>query len=126
MAHMSRIPWWQWAPIHGWRIVATVAAADEVPARLPRRGTILVGSVERPKWMAFDCPCGEGHRILINLDLAHWPRWKMSVGRKLTLWPSIDYRTATRRCHYFIREGRVNWINEKRDQHEYRKASRNS
>ena len=38
---MSVIPWWQWLPIYGWRIVATVAAADEIPNRLPRRGTFV-------------------------------------------------------------------------------------
>ena len=38
MADVAKISWWQWVPIYGWRIVAVVESADEVPQRLPRNG----------------------------------------------------------------------------------------
>lgn len=106
---MSKIPWWQWLPIPRWRIVASVDAADEIPARLPRKGAVLVGSRRQPKWLAFDCPCQRAHRVMVTLDTAHRPYWTVTGGFFLNLWPSVDDRTAGRRCHYIIRNGRTHW-----------------
>lgn len=113
MGGITNINWWQWLPLFPWRIVAAVSAADEIPLRLPRNGIVLVGTRERPKWFAFDCPCRTGHRIMINMDRANAPHWKVSGNSKLTLWPSIDYRTSARRCHYFIRNGRIDWVHDR-------------
>ena len=109
MASVAKISWWQWLPIFGWRVVANVEAADEIPDRLPRRGAVVVGARVHPKWIAFDCPCGAGHRIMHPTDRAHSPRWRVSSTRKLTITPSIYYKSCSRRCHYFIRDGRVKW-----------------
>src|SRR5712691_6875807 len=95
-----------------WRIVATVEAADEIPIQIPRRGAVLVGSLKRPKWLAFDCPCNTGHRVMVTLDPRHRPHWKVTDHKKLTVWPSFDYRANERRCHYVIRKGRVLWVTE--------------
>jgi len=106
---------WSWGRLlpGSWRLVATVDAADEVPLRLPRRGFVLVGSRQRPRWLAFDCPCRARHRVLATLDSAHSPHWNLGRTRKLTVWPSFDCRGPAGRCHYFIRDGRVLWISEK-------------
>lgn len=109
MASVGKIAWWKWLPIFGWRIVADVEAADEIPERLPRRGAVVVGGRARPKWIAFDCPCGTGHRIMLPTDHAHSPHWKVTPKGKLTIAPSIDYKARDKRCHYFIRDGRVKW-----------------
>ncbi len=109
---MSEIKWWQWAPIFPWRIVADVEAAPDVPDKLPRNGVVLVGSRQRPKWLAFDCPCRQGHRISIPLDPAHNPHWTIAESGGLSVHPSVDYDTPTRRCHYFIRRGRVAWARD--------------
>ena len=109
MAELGRVPWWQWLPVFGWRIVANVESADEVPKRLPRAGAVLVGPAARPKWIVFDCPCRTGHRIMLTTDRVHSPHWTTTVKGRLTITPSIDYHTATLRCHYFIRNGRVKW-----------------
>jgi hypothetical protein len=104
------IRWWQWLPIFRWRLVAVVHGADNVPNKLPRNGAVLVGSIKKPKWIAFDCPCGNGHRILLNLDQSRWPYWLATVKKPLTILPSIDYRDNAKRCHYVIRKGKVKWI----------------
>jgi len=114
MAKLAEIPWWQWIPGRAWRIVSVVAAADEIPTRLPTRGIVLVGNKQRTKWLAFDCPCHTGHRIMINLDPAHYPCWTVSTDKDLTISPSIDYQTAKRRCHYFIKRGRTVWTSQLR------------
>lgn len=112
MADLTRIRWWEWLPIFGWRIVAIVDSADQVPRRLPRNGAVLVGSRVYPKWIAFDCPCRTGHRILLNLDRARWPCWSTPADRTLSLVPSVDSDEAERRCHYFIRDGHIEWIHD--------------
>jgi hypothetical protein len=111
MAWLGPIPWWQWIPGRSWRIVATIEAADEIPTRLPRNGAVLVGSPEHRKWLAFDCPCRTGHRIMVTLDSAHSPHWTVVAdARRLSVSPSVDYKTPGRRCHYFIRQGKITWV----------------
>lgn len=114
MGSVVRIPWWEWVPVpwKRWRIVAVVAAADEIPTHLPHKSVVLVGSPQYLKWIAFDCPCGRGHRIMVTLDRAHAPRWTIHRGDPLTLSPSFDYRTPRQRCHFFIRDGKVLWVRD--------------
>jgi hypothetical protein len=104
-----KISWWQWLPFWRWRVVGQVGSADEVPDRLPRNSVALVGDAHRTKWIVFDCPCRTGHRIMLNADTARWPHWTLNQPKRLTISPSIDYRSNLRRCHYFIRGGRVEW-----------------
>jgi hypothetical protein len=109
MADVSKINWWQWIPIFGWRVVAVVESADEIPMRLPRNGAIIVGEKDSPKWIAFDCPCRSGHRILLNTDKSRRPNWSVSQDNRLSIQPSVDYQGVDRNCHYIIRKGRVDW-----------------
>lgn len=115
MAGVKRISWWQWIPLPGrkWRIVTTVEAADEIPERLPSHGVALVGTVEHPKWLAFDCPCRSGHRIMVALDRGHTPHWRITSVKKLSIAPSIDYCGPGRRCHYFITKGKTVWAHDR-------------
>ena len=121
MASIGRLPWWEWIPGRSWRIVATVEAADEIPVRLPPSGAALVGSSRHPKWLAFDCPCKTGHRILLTLDPVHYPHWTILDDKKLSVSPSVDYRAPGRRCHYLVRRGKIVWVNEKEGRHRGRK-----
>lgn len=91
------------------RLTEVVDAADEIPSRLPRKSAVLVGSLDQPKWIAFDCPCVEHHRVMVNLDPRRPPAWVMRATKPLTLSPSIDEKRSSTRCHYFIRGGRVHW-----------------
>ena len=113
MGSLGRFPLWEWIKGRLWRIVATVDAADEIPERLPSKGAVLVGSSEYPKWLAFDCPCKTGHRIMVSLDRAHSPHWTLHDPKKLTIWPSIDYISPERRCHYVVRGGKIIWVKAK-------------
>jgi hypothetical protein len=113
MGNMTRIAWWQWLPFFRWRIVAIVESADDVPTRLPRNGAVLVGSKSYPKWIVFDCPCRRGHRIMLNSDRGRMPYWSSTVEGRLTISPSVDSHQNMRRCHYFIRNGRVEWVYER-------------
>jgi Family of unknown function (DUF6527) len=108
-----KIPWREWLPFKNWRIVGVVDAADEIPKHLPPNGVILVGSRQYPKWIAFDCPCRVGHRILLNTDIARLPYWVVTIKGALTISPSIDFFEGKRRCHYFVKKGRVVWASER-------------
>jgi hypothetical protein len=107
-----KLSWWQWLPFQRWRIVGAAESADEVPERLPRNGVALVGDADRTKWIVFDYPCRTGHRIMLNSDPGRRPHWALSGVRPLTISPSIDYRGSERRCHYFIRGGRIVWAKD--------------
>jgi hypothetical protein len=117
MAEVKPIGWWQWLPLpwRRWRVVGHVDAGDEVPDRLPSKGAVLVGSSAQPTWIAFDCPCRTGHRLMVNLDSRRRPAWHIDTARRLTIRPSVDNITQDRRCHFFIRGGKIVWArNEQR------------
>lgn len=108
-----RFRWWDWLPFQPWRLLGFVESADEVPARLPRNGAIAVGSPTAAKWIAFDCPCRSGHRILLNLDANRKPVWGANLrDARLSLRPSVDYADAERRCHYFVDGGKIRWAKD--------------
>lgn len=114
MACVSKVRWWEWLPGRSWRIVSIVEAADEVPRKLPRNAAVLVGSMSMPKWLVFDCPCRSGHRVMLNLDRARYPHWRLGKSKKLTVAPSVDWNGSGRSCHYYIRGGRVSWAHNMR------------
>jgi len=107
-----KITWWKWLPFQRWRVVGAAEAADQVPDCLPRNGVALVAASGRTKWIVFDCPCRTGHRIMLNADASRRPYWAMQSSRHLTIFPSIDFRGKTTRCHYFIRNGQIQWAKD--------------
>jgi len=109
----SLIGWRDWLPAFRWRIVALIDSADNVPRRLPRNGAFLIGPTESPKWIVFDCPCGRGHRVMLNTDRMRWPCWILEKREPLSLAPSIDSQSELGRCHYFIRDGKALWVRER-------------
>jgi len=106
--------WWNRIPRRYWRIVIVIDSADDVPIRLPSHGAALVGTSLRPKWLVFDCPCQRDHRTMVNLDIQRRPTWSVLKRRRLTIMPSIDDYSIDR-CHFFIRRGKINWVNDSRE-----------
>lgn len=111
MGKLGHIAWWQWIVVPGrrWRVVTRVAAGDEVPERLPRRGVALIGPADSPTWAAFDCPCQRDHRLMVNLDTARHPAWMITSTKPFGLRPSIDDISQERRCHFIMDAGRIKW-----------------
>lgn len=97
---------WFW---RSWEVVGRVDAADEIPDRIQRKGAILVGDFDAPTWIAFDCPCSERHRVMLNTDRRRRPTWTIDNGQPLTLSPSVDEVRTSKRCHYLIKRGRIRW-----------------
>ena len=91
--------------------VRQVGFADEIPDRLSQGELVLVRA-ERgaPKWVVFECPCGRGHLVWLNLQRSQRPRWRVNGrGTHLTLRPSVAVG-APWGCHFWIRHGRVTWF----------------
>lgn len=115
MVRAHRISWPSWG---FWlsvfsrklRVVQVVDAADEIPHDLPRNGAVVVGSLHEPRWVAFDCPCDNHHRVMLNLDVRRRPVWTATSFKPLTLRPSVDEFRGPMHCHYFVRKGKVQWV----------------
>ena len=99
-----RMPW------RRWRLVAAVDAGDEIPEIIPARGIVLVGTTERPLWAAFNCPCGSGHQLMLNLNVSRDPSWEITGSHPMSIRPSVDVTSRTGRCHFLLRRGRIRWV----------------
>ena len=106
---LTRVRYWR-----RWKADLTAGSVGDSSEHVPPRHAIVVGPPEHPKWLIFDCPCRRGHRVMLNLDAGHRPRWQISQSTPLTLHPSVDEHSHVGHCHYVVREGRVRWI-EKAD-----------
>ena len=105
------VSWIQSLPLpwRRWRVVAQVAAVDEIPDQLPHKGAFLVSPRGGATWVVFDCPCRTGHRLVVNLDTARDPFWSIDSLKPMSIRPSIDDVTPQRRCHFVLRNGRIRW-----------------
>ena len=82
----------------------------EVPTKLRRHELAVVGSQNLYKWVYFECPCGFRHeRVILNLNRAYSPSWRIEVGPPPSISPSVDIR-GVRRCHFVLERGRVHWV----------------
>jgi hypothetical protein len=93
-----------------WKVGSIVASADAIPDTIDKHRTVVVSDQEFRKWVAFECPCGRGHRIMLNLDRSRYPRWTITTDAPLTIRPSVDTTNADTRCHFIIERGHVYWV----------------
>lgn len=88
--------------------VAYYERQSEAPTSIPRHKLVLIGKGEHLKWAAFECPCGTGHKIMVNLSTTRAPNWRVVVDNgSPTLLPSINYHDEYGRCHFWLRSGRI-------------------
>lgn len=79
---------------------------SDLPERLRPAVLYVVGDPQQ--WAIFLCPCGAGHDIVLRIDDAG--NWTLvRDGRRPTLAPSVNSFDAQRRCHFWLRNGRVHW-----------------
>ncbi len=92
------------------RFSRTVACSSRggVPDSLNQRELYLIG--QPAKWAILACPCGTGHTIDLNLANPQTTQWQVEGAAVPTLHPSIDVRDPTGRCHFWLRGGRVHWV----------------
>ena len=93
---------------HYTRVVELDGRSDMPKALHPRQ----IYQLGHPgKWVILACPCGRGHLIELNLAHPGRSRWRLVTDndQNPTLSPSVDVKD-TRRCHFWLREGRVTWV----------------
>lgn len=85
-------------------------------ADLERDTIYVVTSHGYKKWAQFQCPCGCGEVILLNLSPSRRPRWQVhkTLFCQATLSPSI-WRTEGCRSHFFLRRGKIEWCTGERN-----------
>ena len=105
-----RVPWWRWLPRRHYAIVSTASAADLIPERLPRKGLAIVDDGRGPSWIALDCPCRCRHRLLISLSDHIRPCWHLTAEPRPSLAPSVDVIEDGRRCHFWLKDGSIQWV----------------
>lgn len=87
-------------------------STSELPAQLGRHVVAIAG--DPPTWAVLQCPCGHGHRLTIRIrPHGHATVWRLDQDAAgPSLHPSIDVDAADRRCHFWLRHGRVQWVRE--------------
>lgn len=105
MGILKRLRYWR-----RWKADLHAESAADIPDHIPARHAMVVGTPTRRKWLVFDCPCGHGHRVMLNLDESHYPRWRITTEYPMTLAPSVDEHSAAGHCHYIVRDGRIRWV----------------
>lgn len=106
--------WWRRRHITAPRLdrIERYSSQAELPESLPRHQLAIVGTPENPKWLVLECPCGSGHRLTVSLAASRQPRWRVvDAETGPNIFPSIDFNGSKRRCHFWIRDGRVQWSN---------------
>jgi hypothetical protein len=88
--------------------VHRVSSMSAIPADIAR-DIYLVEKGRRRAWAVFNCPCGRGHRLVVNLSTSRRPHWTVSVRKGLaSMWPSLWLKQQCR-SHFWIRRNRVYW-----------------
>lgn len=86
---------------------------DALPAKLPARDLVVLRGDGEDWSVAMRCPCGCDQRVELPLIPEAKPRWTLEYHhtRGPTLHPSVWLRDGCR-SHFFIRSGKVDWVQE--------------
>lgn len=104
------IEWWRrLTPGRSRRVKAIVVRRrTDLPQTLSRTAIYIVG--DPSKWLVMECPCGTGHRLTVNLATHAQPTWAVTDAPSgISVYPSLDVVGKSRRCHFLIRHGHVQW-----------------
>jgi hypothetical protein len=104
------VDWWRRRRLTTPRIdrVERFEARTSVPDPVRRHTVAVVERDGLPMWAIFECPCGNGHTLLVNLSRTRRPAWSLTAdSRGPSLAPSIDFADGKRRCHFWLQHGRA-------------------
>lgn len=81
----------------------------------------VVGPADFPKWAVMSCPCGCGERLEISLRSSHSPSWQFnSKAGRVTLYPSVWLSEKACGSHFWVRDGRIEWVTSMRGSLDWR------
>jgi len=90
-----------------------IREGDTLPVSMPKQDLILLKD-EGENWsVGLHCPCGCGDVIELLLLPNVIPRWDIQIDQfgRPTLSPSV-WRVTGCRSHFWLRKGRVIWVND--------------
>lgn len=108
------IDWWRRHRRNAARIdkIRMYPATAAMPEKLDRHVLALAG--DPVAWAVMECPCGSGHRLQVRIQ----PQGKATVwdmretDRGPSLYPSVDFDSPDRRCHFWLDQGRIRWVRD--------------
>jgi len=66
-----------------------VSQISEIPDHI-KREAYIVEKGGRRVWLVFDCPCNNGHRLMVNLSEKRKPFWSIKIRKhQLSVSPSV-------------------------------------
>lgn len=85
-------------------------SVDDFPKAV-KRGTIYLIGEDANKWVAaFNCPCGCGEVVQLNLLREGENQWRFRIWKgRITIYPSV-YRKYACGAHFTITHGHVRWF----------------
>lgn len=88
-----------------------IVHVDELSENVNDRTIYIVGHIEEPWLLAFNCPCGCHSLIQLNLLKEADPCWKYKVTKKqkINISPSI-WRHSGCKSHFFIKKSKIDWV----------------
>lgn len=108
------IDWWRRRRRNAARInrIRTYPSAAGLPKQLGRHVLAVAG--DPAAWAVMECPCGTGHRLRLRIrPHGNDTVWELrdDAGGP-SLYPSVDFDSADRRCHFWLDHGRVRWAQD--------------
>lgn len=108
------IDWWRRCRRNAARInkIRTYPSAAALPAQLGRHVLAIAG--DPAAWAVKECPCGNGQRLQVRIrphaNAAVWDVREHDRGP--SIYPSVDFDSSDRRCHFWLNQGRVRWVRD--------------
>lgn len=97
-------------------IAASQSEARAMITGFPSRIAIIERG--RPRSVLFQCPCGCGDVVVVNLDRSVDRAWRLRIrSGRVTLMPSV-WRTTGCRSHFVLWNNRIWWCKLGEDQEE--------
>jgi hypothetical protein len=99
-----------WRRRKRYKAIRHVASMSTVPNATGDE-IFIVGTPFTLKWAVFDCPCGLGHKLTVNLMKSQWPRWKAAIEEgRLSLRPSLIVDDHPCESHFWLINNTVRWL----------------
>ena len=88
----------------------TLKMLEDYPEEITGNTIYIIGTYRQPQYAVFQCPCGCGRIVELNLNKESSPSWtlKWHVLGTISFSPSI-WRKDGCRSHFFLKKSSIHW-----------------
>ena len=92
------------------RECGTLKMLEDYPEEITGNTIYIIGAYRQPQYAVFQCPCGCGRIVELNLNKESSPSWalKWHVLGTISFSPSI-WRKDGCRSHFFLKKSSIHW-----------------